>query len=63
MNGQGPVGDIGDAGTGVVEFDERVGRIGGARADTKLIDLNRADIAGLPGDCLGMSRAALRVCP
>ena len=46
--GQGPVRQVDGAGAGVVELDERVGRVG-AGAGAELVDLDRADVAHLLG--------------
>ena len=43
------------AGAGVVEFDERVRRVGGRTgANAELVDLDRADVPHLLGGCLGL---------
>ncbi len=56
--GQGPVGDVDVAVAGVVELDERVGRVGGGTgADAELVDLDRAHVPHLFG---GRSRIAFR---
>ena len=60
--GQGPVRQVGGAVAGVVELDERVGRVGtGARAE--LVDLDRADVPHLLGGGRALPRAVRRVRP